>query len=127
MKKFFAVMLLAVGIVFGNFQTTQAMTEYQADEYAYSENGIDYRVITVMHEGARFGALVIGVKDRNIVDALAFVFIYDSEKRNFYYDITRKDKTKNGTVIEKGYLVKSKSHKSGAVFFVIMDVFERNK
>ena len=43
MKKFFAVMLLAVGIIFGS-QVADVSKASAADVYAYTEGGVEYYV-----------------------------------------------------------------------------------
>ena len=123
MKKFFAVMLLAVGIILGNFSTTEAYDEYTVDTYAYSENGRDYRVKKVMCEGVRFGAVVYGYSGNTQVDGLAFIYIYDGNKKKFFYEIRDAD----DNLTDSGYVDTKKRDKVIAVFRIVLDVSDKDK
>ena len=124
MKKFFTVMLLAVGIIFGSFATTEAYDEYKVNIYAYSENGKDYRVTKILHADTRFVVAVFAYKDsKPLIEALIFNYFYDDDAKKFYYEIEDPD----GNIMESGYLDSSRKNKVASVFKVVQDVYQRHK
>ena len=78
MKKFFAVMLLAVGIIFGS-QTVDISKAMAADVYAYTEGSIEYYVTGRVYGGSpfsgEFGSFVKGVSGGKSVKSLFFAFV----------------------------------------------------
>lgn len=117
LKKFLLAALSAV-IILSSFVTAQA-TEYKdVHTYAYSEGGVDYYVKTVIEKGIKMEAMFFGYQNGKVVKALAFIFIYDSAKEDFHYEILNDD----GTEIDSGYLSNKEKVKAGAVFVIASKV-----
>lgn len=117
LKKFLLAALSAV-IILSSFVTAQAAEYKDVHTYAYSEGGVDYYVETVMAVDARLGSMVFGYQNGKVVKALAFIFIYDSAKEDFHYEILNDD----GTEIDSGYLSNKEKVKAGAVFVIASKV-----
>ena len=121
MKKFFAVMLLAVGIIFGS-QVADVSKASAADVYAYTEGGVEYYVTGRRNASPfsqNFASFVKGVSGGKIVRHLFFVFGINNGQ--WVYEI--QDQTNGMTrsyVVEQGYL--SNSGKAQTVF----DITKKN-
>ena len=121
MKNFFAVMLLAVGIIFGS-QVADVSKVSAADVYAYSVGGVEYYVTGRRNASPfsqNFASFVKGVSGGKIVRHLFFVFGINNGQ--WVYEI--QDQTNGMTrsyVVEQGYL--SNSGKAQTVF----DITKKN-
>lgn len=103
MKKFLAVIVFAMFFALSN--SAQAFKIYDADEYAYSENGVDYRIRKVMYIAPEYTAGVVGLMNDQIVETLMFIYTYEYEKQDWHYKIIRIEKgTGAETEIKSGYL-----------------------
>ena len=121
MKKFLSA-LVAV-IILSTFVTAQAAEYKGVHTYAYSKNGVDYYVETVIEKGIKMEVMVPGYKnDKVISSGWMFTFIYDNLKKDVYYDILNIFHNDGSGDVESGYLSDKKNLNAVAVFEIASKV-----
>ena len=121
MKKFLSA-LVAV-IILSTFVTAQAAEYKGVHTYAYTKNGVDYYVETVIEKGIKMEVMVPGYKNDKVISVgWQFTFIYDNLKKDVYYDILNIFHKDGSGDVESGYLSDKKNLNAVAVFEIASKV-----